>query len=186
MKNFIQDRWVWLTLRSLVGGLFMFTSIPKIADINGFVEIVNGYGILPAALARLAGTALPWVELYLGCSLILGVFVRFAAAVTIPSSLSFGFAGIYAMVKGGGIICGCFGTWVQISHPVSLTIDGIMLVLSLALVTQREKRFLVLGQMFDSIKPDFRAQRSKLYNVSLVASVVLVVAAVTGIIFALK
>ncbi|MBI2849419.1 MAG: DoxX family membrane protein [Chloroflexi bacterium] len=186
MKNFIQNRWVWLTLRLLVGGLFMFTSIPKIADINGFIEIVTGYGILPAALARLAGTALPFVELYLGISFLLGVFVRLSAAVTIPLSASFGFAGIYALVVGGGIVCGCFGTWLQISHQASMAIDGVMLVLSLALVTQREKNFLILGQMFDSIKPDFRAQRSKLYNASLFASVVLVVAVITGIIFALK
>jgi len=183
MQNFVQNRWVWLTVRLLLGGLFLFTGIPKIADISGFIELVDGYEILPTALARLAGSVLPWVELLLGCSLVLGVFVRLASAVTIPLAVSFASVGIYAMVKGGGIICGCFGTWVQISHPVSLTIDIITLVLSLALVTQREKDFLTLGQVF---KPEFRAQRSKLFNVFLAAIVVLVMAVAAVIIFLLK
>ena len=183
MRNFVQNLWVWLTSRLLLGGLFLFTGVPKIADLNGFAELVIGYGILPEGLSRLAGITLSWVELYLGCSLILGVFVRLGAAVTIPLSLSFMAAGIYAMVKSSGIICGCFGTWVQISHPVSLTIDIITLVLSLALVTQREKDFLTLGQVF---KPEFRAQRSKLFNVFLAAIVVLVMAVAAVIIFLLK
>ncbi|MBI4180828.1 MAG: hypothetical protein HY528_02750, partial [Chloroflexi bacterium] len=108
------------------------------------------------------------------------------SVVIIPLSVTFGIVGIYALVVGPGIICGCFGTLIQISHPVSLTIDGIMLLLSPVLIAQKGKDFLTLERLFDRIKPDFRAKRRQWFNVSLVASVVLVMAVITGIIFAVK
>ena len=186
MKNFLKNRWVWLTVRLLLGGLFILTGISKIIDINGFIEIVYGYGLLPAGLARLAGWVLPWVELYIGCALVLGVFVRLTSVAIVPLSVAFGIGGIYAIVATSGIVCGCFGTLIQISHPVSMTIDGIMLVLSPVLIIQKGKDFLTLGQLFDRINPGFRTKRRLWFNVSLVASVVLVMAVVTGITFAVK
>lgn len=186
MKNFLQNRWVWLTVRLLLGGLFTLTSISKIADINGFIDLVYGYGLLPIGLARLFGSVLPFAELYIGCALILGVFVRLTSVVIIPLSVTFGIGGIYAIVYGGGITCGCFGTLIPLTHEQSLTIDGTMLLLSLVLITQKGKDLLILERVFDRINPGFRAKRRRCFNVSLVASVVLVTAVITGIIFAVK
>ena len=186
VKTISQHHYVWLAARVILGGIFMLTSIPKIANINAFIELVSGYGILPEGLARLFGSVLPWVELYLGCSLILGVFVRLAQVIVIPLSAAFAFGGIYAMTHGSGIICGCFGPAIQITHPVSLTIDTVMLISSIVMVTQEEKDFLMLGLVLDRIKPDFRAKRRIAFNVTLVACVLLAMAIVTGIVFGLK
>lgn len=170
IANFINNRWTWLTLRLLLGGLFIFTSIPKIAEIDEFVGTIIGYGILPTGLAETAGRILPWVELYIGCSLMLGIFVRSTSALILPLSIIFGAAGIYAMVTSFGISCGCFGAFIQISHPIQLAIDGIMLVLALVLVTRKGKEFLVLGQVFDRITPGFRRLLSR--TSSIVAMVI--------------
>ncbi len=187
MKNFLQNRWVWFTVRLLLGVLFIVTGIGKIIDLEGFINIVYGYRLLPPGLALLAGSVLPFVELYIGCALVLGVFVRLTSVAIIPLSVTFGIGGIYALVAdAGGIICGCFGTLIQISHPVSLTIDGIMLLLSPVLIAQKGKDFLTLGQVFGRIKPDFRTKSRQWFNVSLVASVLLVMAVITGITFAVK
>ena len=129
--NFINNRWVWFSLRLLLGGLFIITSVPKIAEIDAFVDIFIGYGFLPTGLAEVAGRILPWVELYIGCSLLLGIFVRISSTVIVPMSIVFASAGIYAMAKSFGISCGCFGSFLQISHPTQITIDGVMLVLAL-------------------------------------------------------
>lgn len=170
IANFINNRWTWLTLRLLLGGLFIFTSIPKIAEIDEFVGTIIGYGILPTGLAETTGRVLPWVELYIGCSLMLGIFVRSTSALILPLSIIFGAAGIYAMVTSFGISCGCFGSFIQISHPIQLAIDGIMLVLALVLVTRKGKEFLVLGQVFDRIALGFRRLLSR--TSSIVAMVI--------------
>ncbi len=186
MKNFIQNRWVWLAARLLLGGLFMLTSIAKMSDIPYFIDEVIGYGLLPIGLARLLGSVLPWVELFIGCALILGVFVRLMSVAILPLSVVFGIAGIYAIVYDSGIRCGCFGSLIPLTHQQSLAIDCAMLVLSLVLVTQKGKDFLILERWLDRIKPDLRARGKLWFNVSLVAIVVLLMAVVTAIIFGLK
>ena len=185
MKNFLQNRWLWFTLRLLIAGIFLFTAVFKIADINGFIDLVIGYGLLPDGPSRLVGWVVPWVELYIGCALILGVFVRLTQVIVIPLMVVFGIVNIYAIVSDSVIMCGCLGSFLSLPHPVSLTLNCIILVFSLVLITQKEKDFLILGRVFDRIKPDFRAKRRLCFNVSLVASVVLVMAVVTGIIFVL-
>lgn len=186
VKTISQHHYVWLAARLVLGGLFLLTSIPKIADINGFIELIKGYGLLPDGLAALSGTVLPWVELFLGCSLILGVFVRFSQVIVIPMSASFAFGGIWAMTHSSGIICGCFGSLIQISHPVSLGIDAVMFVSSIIMVTQEEKDFLMLGLVLDRINPDLRAKRRLAFNAILVGSVLLAMAIIAVLIFALK
>lgn len=186
MKNFLQNRWVWFAARILLGALFLLTGIAKVSDIRGFIDEVIEYGLVPTWFAQLGGSVLPFVELYIGGALILGVFVRLTSAVILPLSVTFGLAGIYAIIVSSGIRCGCFGTLIPLTHQQSLIIDVAMFVVSLVLVTQKEKDFLILGRVFDRINPGFRARRKRCFNVSLVASVLLVMAVVTGIIFAVK
>src|SRR3989304_3101973 len=136
--NFINNRWVWFSLRLLLGGLFIITSVPKIAKIDAFVDIFIGYGFLPTGLAEVAGRILPWVELYIGCSLLLGIFVRISSTVIVPLSILFASAGIYAMAKSFGIFFGFFGSFLQISHPTQITFAGVLLVLPLVLEERPE------------------------------------------------
>ncbi len=186
MKNFIQNRWAWFAARLLLGGLFLLTGIAKITDIPYFIDEVGGYGLLPAGLVPLVGWVIPFAELFIGSALILGVFVRLMSAAIPPMAVIFGAAGIYAIVVGGGIRCGCFGSLIPLTHAQSLTIDIIMLFVSLVLVTQKGKEFLTLGQVFDRIKPHWRDKNLLWFDLTEVVAVLLVAAVVAGIAFGLK
>lgn len=174
MKTILQNRWLTFTLRLVLGAIFIVASIAKLQDIGKFVSTVVSYGILPDVLAHLYGNIVPWVELFIGCALILGVFVRFSAAILIPLILSFMVASSYAIVNVVSSTCGCFGKFLTLSHPVSLTIDVIMLFASLILLLYKEKEFISIGQMIEKFHI-----KSKILNIgSRLALVGLVTAAI--------
>ena len=186
MKAFFKNRWVWFAARMLLGGLFLLTGIAKITDIPYFIDEVLGYGLLPTSLATLAGWVIPFAELIVGSALILGVFVRLMSAFIPPMAVVFGAAGIYAILYSPGIRCGCFGSLIPLTHQQSLTIDIVMLFVSLVLVTQKGKEFLTLGQVIERIKPHWRDKTLLWFDVTEVVAVLLVAALVAAVAFGIK
>lgn len=179
MKTVINSKWLITALRILLGGIFLAASISKIIDRTGFVSTVVGYGLLPRSLAEAYGWVMPWVELYLGCSLILGVLPRLSAAISLPVTLSFVIASSYALVKEPGSVCGCFGNFIALSHPVSLTIDGVMLLLAAAVLFSRRPEFLTVGQVIDRINPRYHLEVKAHHYASLLGVLALTMGAVT-------
>ncbi len=183
MKKIIENRWVWLTARVLLGAVFLAAAVTKIQDMSGFVDTVVGYHMLPEALARLYGWVVPWVELYAGVALILGVFTRFTALLTIPMTLSFVVASIYAIANATAGPCGCFGNFISLNHPTSLTIDVVMIIMALILL-QKDKSFLAMRQLLNRV-PFFNKTRLH-YTASLVLALVVVMGIVPGIALGVK
>ena len=177
MKHIVQNRWVWFVARILLGAIFLTAAITKIQNIPGFTATVNGYNMLPYVLADIYSLVVPWVELFAGCALILGTFVRFTALLTVPMTISFIIASIYAIVNATGGLCGCFGTLLKMNHPTSLAIDVIMLGLAALLFTHKERYFLSLEQLLDKTFGVRMAHRT-FSNVSQVASLIIVMAVV--------
>lgn len=158
-------------------------SISKILDMSGFTNTVVGYHLIPDALAEIYGWIVPWVELYLGASLILGVLPRVSAAISILLTASFAIASTYALEQSPGSTCGCFGSFIALSHPVSLTIDGVMFLAALVILTNKGPEFMTLGQKFSRINPTLREEKKTSYFVSLIGTVALVMAVVAAISF---
>jgi uncharacterized membrane protein YphA (DoxX/SURF4 family)/thiol-disulfide isomerase/thioredoxin len=181
MINIFKNKWVLLAFRVILGGIFLAASISKILDMNGFVNTVVGYELIPCTLAEIYGWIVPWVELFLGWSLILGVFTRIAAAVSILLVISFAIASSYALEKFPDSICGCFGSFIALSHPVSLVIDGIMFLLALAILTNKQPEFLTIGQWFNRINPNLKSQRKSSYYIGLLGVVVLSMAVTAAV-----
>jgi len=176
MKNLLANKWLLIVFRVLLGGIFIAASISKIVDRSGFIDTVVDYGLLPEGLARFYGTVVPWLELYAGCSLVLGVFPRIAAGLSMAMVLSFIVASSYALVKSPGSPCGCFGTFIVLSHPVSLTIDAFMLVFALVLLFNRQPEFLTIGQLVDRINPYWKKNVKFCYYSSLLTVVAILMA----------
>jgi uncharacterized membrane protein YphA (DoxX/SURF4 family)/thiol-disulfide isomerase/thioredoxin len=149
MKTIFQNRWLIFTLRLVLGIIFIVSSIAKIQDIAKFVNTVTSYGMLPDSLAQLYGNAVPWVELFIGCALTIGVFVRYAAILSIPLVISFMVASSYALLNAAGGSCGCFGKFLILSHPVSLTIDVFMLLIIFALLFYKGREFISIEQLIE-------------------------------------
>jgi len=123
----------------ILGGIFVAASVSKLQNHTLFTDTVVDYGILPHSLAEFYGAAVPWLEMVIGCCLVLGIFSTLAAAVSIPLIDSFIIASIYALFRPVGDICGCFGELVSLSHLHAILVDCAMLVMAWGILLRRNK-----------------------------------------------
>jgi uncharacterized membrane protein YphA (DoxX/SURF4 family) len=95
--------------RLVLGCVFIYASIDKLAFPREFANLVTSYGILPEIFATYFAYVLPWVELVLGAFLMGGIFIRITSKISLSVLLVFLVAiGIQAL-KGQIRDCGCFG-----------------------------------------------------------------------------
>jgi uncharacterized membrane protein YphA (DoxX/SURF4 family) len=99
---------VFLVLRILLGGIFVWASLPKIADPQGFADIISNYQLLPPAMVNPAAVGLPWVEGICGILLISGRLVRGSALLVVVMMAVFTLVTVLNMVRGLDVSCGCF------------------------------------------------------------------------------
>jgi uncharacterized membrane protein YphA (DoxX/SURF4 family) len=104
----LTNRTALAVIRWLVGLVFLVSAFGKIADPAGFAESVAAYRILPNVLVNPFAMVLPWVEVFVGLSLINRISVSGSALLAIVLSFVFLVAVISAMVRGLDIECGCF------------------------------------------------------------------------------
>ena len=104
----------WL-LALIVGGVFVYASLSKIADPRAFAKIVYHYQVIgPSAQfgfvpANLVAVSLPWVELIAGGLLVAGLWRREAAVVVAVLLAVFVAAVTSTLARGIDIQnCGCF------------------------------------------------------------------------------
>lgn len=102
--------WLALSARLYLGGVFIAACLHKIAHPAAFALDVATYQFLPLWAVNPFALAVPWIELWVGVLLILGVRVRAAALVTSLLMISFMVALSYALLKGLDLSCGCFAS----------------------------------------------------------------------------
>ena len=108
LSNIFRLKYIQLIARILLGGIFIYASIDKIVFPRDFAKIVMNYGILPTKVAIYFSFLLPWIELFLGMFLIIGLFVRESALLLSSLLLVFMAAMIIKSINGGIQNCGCF------------------------------------------------------------------------------
>ncbi len=138
--------------RLVVGGLFIYMALPKITEPSDFLKMIRLYHMVPeepGIFLNSIAIVLPWLEIVCGFALILGVFVRGAAA-SIAAMLAvftpvifFRALEIHA-TEGTPYLeiafdCGC-GAGVEIIWQKLLTNTGLFLV-SLVALFSRSTRF---------------------------------------------
>ncbi len=97
-----------LLSRLFLGGIFVYASYDKIIHPAPFAEIVYNYQILPDVLVNLVSLFLPWLELLVGLSLILGIWLPGAVLICNLLLLAFFSTLVFNMARGLDIDCGCF------------------------------------------------------------------------------
>jgi uncharacterized membrane protein YphA (DoxX/SURF4 family) len=130
---FFNHKLVQFSARLLLGGVFIYASIDKIAYPKEFAAIVVKYQILPEKLAIYFAFLLPWAELFLGIFVILGFLVRESAISLSFLVLVFMIAILIRSLAGPIGNCGCF----------SITPSGTSQ--SIALLIFRDVLFLLCG-----------------------------------------
>jgi uncharacterized membrane protein YphA (DoxX/SURF4 family) len=99
-----------LLFRLILGALFLYAGIPKIADPHGFAQAVYNYRLLPGYLIAPAAIVLPFIEVLIGASLLLGIFTQGGALVVSGLLVVFLCALGISLLRGLDISCGCFST----------------------------------------------------------------------------
>ncbi|MDI6616915.1 MAG: MauE/DoxX family redox-associated membrane protein [Syntrophaceae bacterium] len=122
--------------RWILGVVFIYASIHKILDPAAFARAVYLYRIFPDGLVNLAALVLPWVELFLGVLLIIGIWMPGAAVLSTFLFMVFMGALSYNVARGLDISCGCFSTSTAAGGANIWTIvrDGMFLTVSLYLL----------------------------------------------------
>lgn len=127
----------------VVGGLFVYASLDKIAKPADFARIVYHYRILGPLPSNWLAVTLPWVELVAGLLMISGIWRREAALVVGMLLLVFMGAVGWALHMGIDIEnCGCFSVSGEGRRAgwQLLAGDGAMLLGALVLLIARPTR----------------------------------------------
>lgn len=108
MRQILQNTYVVLFARVVLGVLFIVASVNKVSDPNAFAASIDSYKLLLHNASLVAATVLPWMELICGVLLVLGVFHRGAGLLLFGLLVVFTVAVVSALVRGLDISCGCF------------------------------------------------------------------------------
>jgi uncharacterized membrane protein YphA (DoxX/SURF4 family) len=104
----LANPWLSLVCRLVVGVVFIYASLDKVAHPAAFAEIVNNYQILPHSLINITAILLPWIELVAGLLLVLGVWSRGNSLIFSVMLIVFIAAIGYNISRGLDFNCGCF------------------------------------------------------------------------------
>lgn len=133
-----------LLLRLVVGGVFIWAAVTKIADPLTFAQDVSNYRLVGRTLSFLTAIILPYVELIAGLFLIVGIFPR-ASALLISGLLMF-FIVLVAVtiLRGIDVECGCFGTFSRKADIWLIVEDTVWFIMALVLLFSPENDFCLL------------------------------------------
>ena len=104
----LNNDYLHLALRLLIGGLFLYAGLPKILDTMGFAASIYNYKLFPAPIIGLTAAFIPWVEVMAGLTLVLGVKVRGASLLIFLLLVVFIILAAISAIRGLDIDCGCF------------------------------------------------------------------------------
>ena len=103
-----------LTIRIIIGTVFLLSGLSKIAAMREFSRAVAAYEILPHAITVPAAYLLPWFELALGIVILFGWHIGTFSAISAALLTLFTLAVLVNITRGQrDLACGCFGALVQ-------------------------------------------------------------------------
>jgi uncharacterized membrane protein YphA (DoxX/SURF4 family) len=124
-----------LAARLLIGGVFIVAAAPKIANPEAFAEAIFRYQIVPHSLINVVAIGLPWLELVIGCLVMVSPRYRDAAALWIVLLLvAFTISIAFNIHRGIDVACGCFTTdpqasrigWWKVAENIGLILAALL------------------------------------------------------------
>ena len=137
------DDYLSLIARLLVGGIFIYASLDKLAQPAQFARIVFNYHLIPIDLINIMAIILPWVELICGISVILGLYRQGGLIVLNFLVILFIIAIAVNVFRGVDLECGCFTVSSRARGSALELIfrDLGLLIISLYALINRSRRF---------------------------------------------
>ena len=139
---------------SLAGLTFLVSGTGKLPGQTEFIDaLLKSFWTPP--VAYFIGYYLPWVEVFLGALLLLGIFPRIAAALCFPLIAGFIMNNSWALINGVEEFpeCAyCFGIWEKFLGTISpvgaLIIDIVLLCLVLVVLLFHKESFFTFRPWF--------------------------------------
>jgi putative oxidoreductase len=108
LKKVVSNKYLILGIRLLLGVVFVYAAVDKIAHPADFAQNIYNYRMLPHSVINFMALTLPWLEMICGTLIIVGVFIRGSAFLIGFMLLIFILAISFALIRGLDISCGCF------------------------------------------------------------------------------
>jgi uncharacterized membrane protein YphA (DoxX/SURF4 family) len=146
MSMFILPRsrseWLLFIVKLIIGGFFIYASIDKIINPEGFAKSIHNYRMMPPVVINFMAILMPWLELVTGLSLIIGYRYRGANLLILAMLVVFIVALSYAAARGLNINCGCFSTSSTAkSDLVARIIEDTLMVIGCVIIMLQNKIF---------------------------------------------
>ena len=138
MKKVLENKYLPLIARLILGIVFIYASIDKLADPVPFAQSIGNYKILPSAVALIVATVLPWLELLCGVSLLTGFFTGGSSLTVSVLLFMFTLFVVSALLRSLDISCGCFTQdpnaqkigWMKVAENIGLLLLSVYLFFS--------------------------------------------------------
>lgn len=108
MKNILQNGWIELAARWILGLTFIYASYHKILAPADFAKIIYGYDLFPGGIINLIAIVLPFIELVAGLVLFIGIYPRSAVLIINGMLVMYIVVLTINLVRGHEFNCGCF------------------------------------------------------------------------------
>jgi len=128
-------------IRIILGVLFIISGGEKLlSPMANFVYVIEGYAVFPPVLTGAAAFFFPWVELFTGLFLVLGLWIRQSLLVLMLMSLALvGIVGQAIIRKLPLDSCGCFGEMIHLPLRSVILLDFSVFTLSLLCLVNFKK-----------------------------------------------
>lgn len=147
MRRLIDNDYLTMISRLLIGGMFIYASFYKVIEPASFARSILYYHMVPGSLVNLMALILPWLELLVGVALIVGCSYR--GSVWWANLLLVVFIAALAstIARNLDIDCGCFKAGQKATGQAwsSLWFDVVAMIFSLQLLFSRSRRWMISG-----------------------------------------
>ena len=140
MSKWWDNRWVELVCRLLVGSVFVYASLDKILHPAEFAKIVYNYQILPVPVSNILAIILPWLELFAGLALLVGVLRTESALILSGLLVVFIFALSINLYRGVDVACGCLSLAGGRTISILTIVEDVLLLIAAFVVLRRSAR----------------------------------------------
>ena len=143
IQRILQNSWLELASRWILGLTFIYASYNKILFPAEFAKIIYGYDLFPPTLINLIAIILPFLELVVALALIFGVYPRSAALIVNVLLVMFIILLSVNLIRGHEFDCGCFAFQNSDNNVTSKTTiirDFIYLALGLQVLIYNQPR----------------------------------------------
>jgi putative oxidoreductase len=143
-NRILNNKYLLLIIRLVLGFVFIYAAITKISDPEGFSQAIYNYKLLPLFMVNIFAIILPWIELSAGVLLVFGISVKENSAIISGLLIVFILAVLISLFRGLDINCGCFGTVNGSKVGLQKILENIGLLVSSLILIKFDSNFFSL------------------------------------------